>query len=202
MDKKEKVLLATLELASEKGLGSISLSQIAKKVGIQKPGLYNHFSSKEELIQSMYEYVRRKAKENSGFTVVDYAKVVENKDAEQILTSVIESYINMAQKSEMAGLFQVIAAESKHEPIAAKIMLEETQIMAAATKQLFYEMQEQKKLHFPNTAIAATIFAMTVHSLMDTVHYQTICGQPEEESAESNSYAEFIKEFVRIYEVK
>lgn len=51
-NRKEEILLATLELASEKGLGSVSLNMIADKVGIRKPSLYNHFSSKEELVEA------------------------------------------------------------------------------------------------------------------------------------------------------
>ena len=51
---KEKILQATLELAAKEGLGSVSLAQIAKKVGIQKPSLYNHFSSKDAIILELY----------------------------------------------------------------------------------------------------------------------------------------------------
>ena len=36
MATKESILTAALDLASEKGLGNVSLSQIAKKAGIQK----------------------------------------------------------------------------------------------------------------------------------------------------------------------
>ena len=35
MDKKEQIILATLELAAENGLGSVSMSQIAEKLGTE-----------------------------------------------------------------------------------------------------------------------------------------------------------------------
>ncbi len=41
MSKKEEIIYATLELAAEYGLKSLSMSQIAEKVGIKKPSLYN-----------------------------------------------------------------------------------------------------------------------------------------------------------------
>ena len=47
MNKKEEIIIAVLDLAAEKGLGSVSMSQIAEKMGMRKPSLYNHFSSKE-----------------------------------------------------------------------------------------------------------------------------------------------------------
>ena len=43
----------------------MSMSMIADKVGIKKPSLYKHFASKEEIVEAMYEYLRRQAKENA-----------------------------------------------------------------------------------------------------------------------------------------
>ena len=37
MNRKEEIIMATLELAAEKGLGSVSVNMIAVKVGIKKP---------------------------------------------------------------------------------------------------------------------------------------------------------------------
>lgn len=65
MNRKEEIIMATLELAAEKGLGSVSMNMIADKVGIKKPSLYNHFVSKEEIVQAMYEYLREQAKGKS-----------------------------------------------------------------------------------------------------------------------------------------
>lgn len=36
MNRKEEIIMATLELAAEKGLGSVSMNMIADKVGIKK----------------------------------------------------------------------------------------------------------------------------------------------------------------------
>ena len=41
------------------------MAQIAEKVGIKKPSLYNHFESKEALIKEMYEFIREKSKEKT-----------------------------------------------------------------------------------------------------------------------------------------
>ena len=45
MNRKEEIILAALELASVNGLKSVSMSQIADRVGIKAPSLYNHFKS-------------------------------------------------------------------------------------------------------------------------------------------------------------
>ena len=56
--------MATLDLAAEHGLKSLSMSQIAEAVGIRKPSLYNHFDSKESLIREMYQFLREQSKAN------------------------------------------------------------------------------------------------------------------------------------------
>ena len=46
-DRRNEIVFATLELAAENGLGSVSMQQIANKIGITKASLYNHFSSRD-----------------------------------------------------------------------------------------------------------------------------------------------------------
>ena len=58
MTRKEEIIYAKLELASEYGLKAVSLGQIAAKIGIKKPSLYNHFKSKEEIVSAMYAFLR------------------------------------------------------------------------------------------------------------------------------------------------
>ena len=48
--RKKEIVLATLEVFSEKGYEATSMSQIAKLAGIGKGTIYEYFESKEELI--------------------------------------------------------------------------------------------------------------------------------------------------------
>ena len=64
--RKKEIIMATLELAANKGLGNVSMNIIADKVGIKKPSLYNHFASKEELVEAMYQFLREEAKKNAS----------------------------------------------------------------------------------------------------------------------------------------
>lgn len=69
MERKEEIILASLELASQNGLSAVSMSQIAQKVGIKKASFYNHFSSKEEIINQMYVYLRNQAQTRNSITI-------------------------------------------------------------------------------------------------------------------------------------
>ena len=70
--RKKEIIMATLELAANKGLGNVSMNMIADKVGIKKPSLYNHFASKEELVEEMYQFLREEAKKNANIGAIDY----------------------------------------------------------------------------------------------------------------------------------
>ena len=73
----------------------------------------------------------------------------------------------MNQQEHMLNFYKVIYSERSLNPMAAKIVAEETDKMIIATKQLFYAMEVHKLLHFTNPDMSAVSFAMTIHGLMD-----------------------------------
>ena len=198
MNNKETIFHATLELASEKGLGNVSLSQIAKKVGIQKPSLYSHFSSKEELIDGLYLYLRESALKVSRKEPIDYGKLVDGQNARDILLRAVESYSRINADKNMRMFYRFVMSESVFNKEAAKIMVTETEKMVLATKQLFYAMQVHKVMEFDNVDMAATLFAMAIHSLLD---YQ-IDKEFIDNEGTSQQIAAFIDYFCKIYEEK
>ena len=166
-NRKEEIILTTLELAAEKGLAGVSMSMIADKIGIKKPSLYKQFSTKDEIVEAMYQFLRDKSKENANIKPVDYSILFSEKTAYEVLKGVVQGYINMNHQEQMLTFYKVIYSERSIQPMAAKIMAEETERMIIATKQLFYAMEIHKLLHFENADMSAVSFAMTVHGLMD-----------------------------------
>lgn len=196
MASKESILMATLELASENGLGAVSLSQIAKKVGIQKASLYSHFSSKDEIIDNLYHYLRIKARNKVVPGEIDYGKLVKGKTAFEVLRYVIDSYRTMNEDSDMMQFYRFIMSERPFHAEAAKIMVAETEKMILATKQLFYAMQVQEVMHFSNVDMAAFSFAMSVHSIMNYIEDKKTAGMDGNEKL----LEEFIVDFCKVYE--
>lgn len=197
MASKESILMATLELASQKGLGAVSLSQIAKKVGIQKASLYSHFSSKDEIIDSLYKYLRTKAKNRQNIGEVDYGALVKGKTAVEVLRYALESYRKMNEDPDMMQFYRFIVSERPFEEEAAKIMVAETEKMILATKQLFYAMQAQQVMHFSNVDMAAFSYAMSVHSMIDYIEDKKTAGMCDD--GDEKMIEDFIEEFVRVY---
>ena len=178
MNRKEEIILVTLELAAANGLSNVSMAQIAEKMGIRKPSLYNHFKAKEEIVAAMYQYLREKSKEQLSLADIDYGEFIKGKSMEEALTQSVANYRNINTENKMFSFYKVIYSERSVNPTAAKIMAEETRKMILATKNLFYALQVHKKIHVKDIDMAATSFAMTVHAMMD---YQLDCscsGEP------------------------
>jgi len=197
MNRKEEIIQATLSLASEKGLSNISMSQIAEYIGIKKPSLYNHFKSKDEIIEATYQYLRSEAKSSLSIGEIDYARLIEGKSLKEILMLTINNYNNMNTQENMLKFYKIIYAERTFNPLAAKILIEETNRMVNATKNLFYALQVHKKLNIENIDVVATSFAMTVHAFMD---YNLDLNTAKEEK--SDNLIKFIDWFSNQFEVK
>ena len=194
--RKKEIIMATLELAANKGLGNVSMNMIADKVGIKKPSLYNHFASKEELVEVMYQFLREEAKKNANVGAIDYTVIFAGKSALEILRMMVGGYFHMNQQEHMLNFYKVIYSERSIQPMAAKILAEETEKMIIATKQLFYAMEVHKLLHFQNADMSAVSFAMTVHGLMD-YELDLRSGECKTENQERNNLDEYLQWFCR-----
>jgi len=184
-----------LTLAAEKGLGAVSMQQIADRVGITKASLYNHFSSRDEIVDAMYEILREASKKNTGAGDVDFDKLISGRAPVDILKDAIGGYRGMISDPEMKLFYTVIMSERSINPVAAEIMVRETQTMIGATKVLFYAMQAKGVVKYEDPDAAAFSFAMGVHSIlnyeMDLIH---MGEKPDKKMMDG-----YIEEFCRIY---
>ena len=101
----------------------------------------------------------------------------------------------------MLNFYKVIYSERSIQPMAAKILAEETEKMVIATKQLFYAMEVHKLLHFQNADMSAVSFAMTVHGLMD-YELDIRSGGCEKENQERKALDEYLQWFCQENAVK
>ena len=65
-DTMQKILEKALELFSTQGYDSVSVSEIAKAVGIKAPSLYNHFPSKQAIFEAIVESTVAQYEEDTG----------------------------------------------------------------------------------------------------------------------------------------
>ena len=60
MNTKQKILLESLRLFSQRGYDAVSVEQIAAAVGIKAPSLYKHYKSKQDIFDAIFEETARR----------------------------------------------------------------------------------------------------------------------------------------------
>ena len=166
-DRRNEIVFATLELAAENGLGSVSMQQIANKIGITKASLYNHFSSRDEIVEAMYETIRQTSKQKVVRTNIDYDALAKSGTFYEVIMKAVSSYRAIVQEPQMFLFYKLIMAERSINPAAAEIMVKETKTMIDATKALFRSLEANGKAEFMNLDSAAFSFSMAIHSIID-----------------------------------
>ena len=167
MTRREEIILAILDLAAEHGLRAVTLAQIAERVGMRKPSLYNHFSSKDDIVQEAYRYLRDQARARSVMPDVDFDTLFAGRSLEEILLMLFEQYCSLVMDPDLLRLFKVLYAERPTNPAAAQIVLDETDRMVGQVRSLFHALAGRGSLACDDVDMAALSFAMTIHGLVD-----------------------------------
>ena len=196
MTRKEEIIYATLELAAENGMKGVSMSQIADKVGIKAPSLYNHFRSKDEIIKEMYRSLREQALTGKGGGEPDYSKL-KDKSTEEILLGSVAAYMGIVSNKDMLRFFKVLYSERSTDSIAASIIVEETERMIRASKNMFYALVVHGRIKNENVDMAAMTFSLTIHSLIDYRMDMLTAGIVDEFGEEGSPVPKNILDYVR-----
>lgn len=205
MDRKSEIINATLELASENGLAAVSMNQIAEKLGISKPALYKHFESREEIIKTMYSFLREQAKQSIAVGEINWDTLSDKIPLEKVLTQMVEAYRSLCTNPAMFRFYKIIMSQRTIDIAATEIMVMETKAMIDATKKLFYALQVKKIADFPDPDAAAVSFAMSVHSIIDLecdLNQLKNANNDVGKGIDKNIMKNFISEFCRLYGIK
>ncbi|MBR3241325.1 MAG: TetR/AcrR family transcriptional regulator [Parasporobacterium sp.] len=195
-NRKQEIIQAALELAAENGLGTVSMQQIADKLGIKKASLYNHFSSRDEIIEAMYELLREESKRKTDAGEIDYDALTADRSMSKILTTCVNSYREIVTEPQMFLFYKLIMSERSINSKAAEIMVRETKTMINATKAIFYALQVKGVADFKDADTAAFSFAMAVHAILEYEFDLKFSGN----KSDHKMMESYINEFCRNYQ--
>ena len=86
MTTRDRILNEVLTLFAENGYDGTSVEEIAEKVGIKAPSLYNHFKGKEDILNALIDMAEARYEEFFG-SDKHFGKLPESKE-EFIQTSI------------------------------------------------------------------------------------------------------------------
>lgn len=96
MTTKERIIDESLTLFSEKGFSGVSVKKIAEAVGIKDSSLYKHFSSKQEIFDTILEEMTRRMDELTE--VLHIADATKEDAAPYFANLTIEQLVELSKK--------------------------------------------------------------------------------------------------------
>lgn len=190
---KQEIMKAALELFSVQGFEATSTAQIAQAVGIRKASLYSHFSSKQEILDSLtsmilerycaHSLLTKNACDNAGLDADGVAQLI-CKQLEYILH---DPYVSRARK--------MLTIEQFRNPELAALQTKQnyTDVLSFA-ESILGQLVEDGKLKDCDKDIMAAQFAFPVSVWIN------LCDRESEREAEvMDLIKRHIKQFFELY---
>ncbi len=86
MSTKDRILEVAIDLFAERGFGEVSIREITRAVGIKESSLYNHFASKQQILDEIFDYLKQQ---------FDFMSIPEGEMLETLANSTPEAYIEL-----------------------------------------------------------------------------------------------------------
>jgi len=119
---KQKIFEKAIELFSKKGCNGVSMREIAKEVGIKESSIYNHYKSKDEIIDCIFDYFSSSIKDYRP-SELELNKMMDFMSPEDLFKQLVVSY-GRSLNGKLDSIARIIYSEQFKNEKAKKLMLE------------------------------------------------------------------------------
>jgi AcrR family transcriptional regulator len=144
MSTKEKIFETALELFSKNGFNGTSIRMITRETGITVASFYNHFKSKDELLQEIYNYYRKLYIESDDI-IPDYEGLLDKLGPIGLFKYLTQSFVESMKNDKMAKLSRIIVMEQYTNKTACEIVFKDQQKLLSSIEEIF-ELMVRKGL--------------------------------------------------------
>ena len=116
---KEAIFDTFIELISAVGYENVSMREVAHGVGIQVASIYNHFNTKNDILEFAYDYYEQRQFDNRT-PIEQMKKMIETASAEEIIKLFVYTYNSEDQKKFMRMILitKIIYMRIYQDPLA------------------------------------------------------------------------------------
>ena len=167
---KEKIFHTAVKLFSKEGYHGVSMQDIADVVGIKKSSIYNHYTSKEDIINYIYLKFMETLIETTPSKDLIKNILDNNPSVEDFWKDRIKTYFKNSVISETGQLWAVIFMEQFRDEKAGALIIEENQRKIDTTTMILKIMMKRKLIRKADPQLMATEFMYAIRAL----HYEYI----------------------------
>lgn len=165
---RERILDAAVNLFARKGFYAVSIREITRTVGIKESSLYNHFRSKEQLLEEILDLFQSQEKEffKGLSSATEIEKIVRNGKTKKFLSDELRRFIRFWDSPERERLWFIVSMEQHRNPRAARLILQGLQQTRKALKTLIQMLIEHKMIKPQNSDLLAVEYTYTMRSML------------------------------------
>jgi len=165
---RERILDVAANLFARKGFYAVSIREITRTVGIKESSLYNHFQSKEQLLEEILDLFQSQEEEffKGLSSTIEIEKVVRSGKTKKFLSDELRRFIRFWDSPDRERLWFIVSMEQHRNPRAARLILQGFQQTRTALKTLIQMFIEHKMIKPQNSDLLAAEYTYTMRAML------------------------------------
>jgi AcrR family transcriptional regulator len=197
---KEKIFDVSLDLFSQKGFDAVSVREIAREVGIRESSIYNHYKSKEAILDAIIDYFMSELTSSSP-PEDEMEKLMET--PELFFELGAKAFIGRMSAPKTEKIWRIISIELYHnEKIREFFKKELLEVPLVSWEEIFTKMMERGVIkQVDSKVLAYEYFSFAIYLLFE---YFVLNYEDTDETFmemmwdKMSNHAEFILDAVKI----
>lgn len=195
MNTKERIFEAALTLFSQKGFNAVSIREITGETGLTVAAFYNHFKSKNELLQEIYDHYMQLYVQ----TKPDCEKLLDQFNPQELLAHLAKSYVQSMRNEKLMKLTRIILMEQYTNKTAGDIAFRDRQRLLAFMEELFAAMHARNLITAKDPRQAGKLMGyIYLGFASDNIYYSFLEERDSDEIVKEQTalVARFMKEIM------
>ncbi len=166
ISKRQTIIQAATRLFLTQSYRSVSMEKIAQAAPVSKATLYNHFTSKHELLASVVGEL--------ASSLLQTMTLSEDDDAEQTLQKIAASFVELLYSPDGIAIYRLMIAESQAFPELGQMIYDKgPRLVLNQLENYLRYLQNSGCFNIPNTHFAADAFFSL---LKGDLHFRCLLG--------------------------
>ncbi|MCB2194850.1 MAG: TetR/AcrR family transcriptional regulator [Bacteroidetes bacterium] len=176
---REKIEQTAIRLIGTRGYDAVSIRNITREVGIKESSFYNHFKSKESLLNEIFEIMK-----NNLNKIRPDKKGIENLCKEmslhEFLKHRLDQFIKSWNMSEARYLWYVVSQQQYKNEQAASLIVKESEKSIEMFRWAFEFLMNQHKMKQGDPDYLANIYGFSIRAIHLDCTYRQFINQDSE----------------------
>lgn len=178
---KERIFYTSLDLFSRRGYSGVSIREITREVGIKESSLYNHYRSKDAILEDIFTFFRDDfSKTLPPIELLD--DILQNNSVEEFLKAGHRNFKKYMENENGQKMWRILQVEQYRSPLAREIILNNLfKTTIQFLEIVFTKLIDMKKIRPLDPKMLAIEYQYPVFSLLTEYNILTFDGKDTSE---------------------